>query len=419
MEPQGLGVERPPAFNPAAGLGRHALDLGIVALLFVATFAYRLIYNFDGHAGEWPDVYTYLAAGRQLWRGEEMTSQIIMPLFPLVFGYAGPARMESLNLFFHALTTATIYLMARGLRFPRVTSAIAAVLTIISPLLILYTNVKLSEALYTCLLTIALAFVVYRRAAPATVFLTIGTLVRPIVDLIAPLLILFASPKLTLKSLLKTLGTYIVIYVALMTPWWAYNYNRFDAFVPLNFGGGYSARLENSGHYMQHGFDMSTMFGVFQPYYSISNPVERDAAMKRDAVDWILDHPVDFLFNTFERTGRYLDPRLQLDHGHDLWFMFFTYAVYFFAAAFIFMAPLEAQRRFLPLYLTALFVTALTVATHAVQRYRLPIEPLLYVMAAGGAAILADRWARFVWIPARTQLRTLQERLKRRSISQG
>jgi hypothetical protein len=50
----------------------------------------------------------------------------------------------------------------------------------------------------------------------------------------------------------------------------------------------------------------------------------------------------------------------------------------------------QRWREMVPLWIAILFLTALHAATHASMRYRLPLDPLLMVLAAGPLAMLMN-----------------------------
>jgi hypothetical protein len=124
----------------------------------------------------------------------------------------------------------------------------------------------------------------------------------------------------------------------------------------------------------------------------------------RRALDWIRAHPADFAALTARRTAYFwlgdppwLDRRS--DHagqqgGANAWWKFLAYGAVGGGA----WLALLAARRALP---ERLFLAALVLAfgvpyyvTHVSERYRFPLDPLLVVLAAGGAAELGSAGTR-------------------------
>jgi hypothetical protein len=382
-------------------------DVGIALGFVLFTLLFRFIYNWN-EVGDWPDVATYWKQGQYLIHRELMEANNVMPLFPMMFALSGFEGVETLNMWFHALTAGVAFLAGRSLFGSWTASIFAGTAVAMSPQLNFYSNLKLTEVPYAFFLTTAIAFIAYKRAIPASIFLTLGTLIRPLVDIVALVLIMFSAKKLSWKSVARSLLIYLGVYVLLMTPWWIHNYEKYGKFVQLNYGSGSVVRLENSDSFMSTGFNHATMYDALQPYFEISDLEQRDSKMRQDAVDWVMGNPVQFGYWTFDRVVRYFDLRAGYNWGIDLWFQIFGTLIYILATGAIFMLPMEIHKRLLPIYLTIAFVTAVTIVTHSVARYRIPIEPLLYLVAGGGLTQLLERFHNSAWP-------TLQELLRKRS----
>ncbi len=89
--------------------------------------------------------------------------------------------------------------------------------------------------------------------------------------------------------------TYVVVYIALMAPWWAYNYARYGQFIRLDLAAGmvlYTGNnpLNVSGGGVGKGQDVN--LGVFP---TVTDPVQRDEVLRHAAVQYIKANPAHFI----------------------------------------------------------------------------------------------------------------------------
>jgi uncharacterized membrane protein YhdT len=167
-----------------------------------------------------------------------------------------------------------------------------------------------------------------------------------------------------------------------MTPWWIHNYQIYGQFVQLDLGAGVTFLLENSRSYELHGLDW-TVEPPWQPFLSITNPVARDHAMLMAAVQYAIDNPAMWLRGCFDRALRFFQPLPLPGAGWRQTVLLFGYTFTIYLLAVVSLA-LNRWRRLACVLLPLFFITAVHLATHAQIRYRLPIDPLLIVVAAGG-----------------------------------
>ena len=118
----------------------------------------------------------------------------------------------------------------------------------------------------------------YRNAyIAASVFSVLAILTRLILDLLAPILILYfalAIHGLSIKAAMKYLAIYAGIYCILMAPWWLHNYKAYLSFVRLNLGSGIALYSGNNPLNQTGGMDYNLQTSV-APFDEIANPVDR------------------------------------------------------------------------------------------------------------------------------------------------
>ena len=177
-----------------------------------------------------------------------------------------------------------------------------------------------------------------------------------------------------------------------MSGWWLHNYQKYHRFVRLNLGGGVTMFLENNEQFHR---DWSKLdWGkLFAPFVGISDPVERDTAMRSAAITYIAADPVRWLRAVAERATLFFTPS-------DLFYSRFQrvaaaiLVTIMIAGALVSLGFRALWRRQLPLWIPVAFLTALHLCFHATPRYRLPLDPLLLILASGPLAAGSKRWTR-------------------------
>jgi 4-amino-4-deoxy-L-arabinose transferase-like glycosyltransferase len=345
-----------------------------------------------------PDTSKYIAAGRSLFRTGLITHHNLMPLYPiLAFLTGGGLFLKLLDI---ALSTATIWLIySLSLDWfnSKGGALISALLAALYPFFIFYSVSRLTETSYLFLLVLSFLLLHRKKYLAGSVFLVLSILLRPTLDMLAPLLILAFSwivHRAPWKQTLKRLAIYLVVYALLMSPWWYHNFVKYGRFVRLNLGDGivlYSGNnpLNRSGGGIG-GVDVElSQFNV------IKDPFEKNAAMKQAARQYIQENPARFIrmagvkFLRFWRLWPYADEYTDwkfvaasiLSYGLVL-----LLSVIFF----VFFSR-KALRSVVPPLLLIAYLTVVHMVTIGSIRYRLPLEPFLIVFAGYALARLVQR----------------------------
>jgi 4-amino-4-deoxy-L-arabinose transferase-like glycosyltransferase len=366
----------------------HLLAAGLLARLVV----FALLP--DQHFG---DARLYVDTGHALATTGVMSSPIYMPLYPLwtwIWGGAWGVKLGDI-----LVSTATIWLVfcaTETVTMDRPAALIAAAIAAMYPHFLFYAVSGLTETLYAFLLVSSLLCLYRRRFAIGSALLVFTILVRPTLDLLAPILIAafaLVVHRASLREAALRIGQYACIYVALMSPWWVHNYLNYGTFVRLDLGDGvvlYSGNnpLNKSGGGVigdENGSDVD-----LTPFNSIANPVKRNAELEHAAWKFIEQNPGRFLelagikFVRFWRlwpyAGEYDKPWIVatslLSYGLVLSLTLFYLAT-------------QGRRNFrclLPILLLAGYLTLVHMATIGSIRYRFPLEPFMIMLASAPAA---------------------------------
>lgn len=374
---------------------RHVILAGLVVRLLV--FAILPDQNFG-------DARVYVETGRALATTGFMSSFIYMPLYPLwtwVWGGAWGVKLGDI-----LISTATIWLMWRLAEIvvqDRAAAALSGMVAAIYPHFLFYAVSGLSETLFAFVLIGSFICFYRQRFAWGAVLLVLTILIRPTLDLLAPVLVglfVVVVHRLPARQAVLRIGQYACIYVVLMAPWWVHNYARYGEFVRLNLGDGivlYSGNnpLNTSGGGVVDGEKGSDV--DLAPFYRIADPVERDDSLKRAAWRFIKENPrrfVELAGVKFTRFWRLWPYAAEYERPGIVIASVMSYGLFLLLA--LLYLPREGRRNFrllVPIFALTLYLTLVHMATIGSIRYRFPLEPFIIVLGSAEAVILGRRHA--------------------------
>ncbi len=348
----------------------------------------------------WPDSRDYLAAGRDLLHSGQMTSNIRMPLYPLFLAGIGPHYVIFVQALLSSATAVIAYYLAREIFQSSLAASLAGLLGAFDPVAIFYADQRLSETLFIFLFLLSLLTFYRHMYVAGSIAFVLSLLVRPTFDLLAiPLIVAFvwlkkdsirslSLPARFWRHVAKCVAIYIAIYVVLMSPWWWHNYEKYGTFVRLDLADGIMARMEQSPEFARHGFNWQKLLPITNAMDNVKDPVQRDAQLRRAAVAYIREHPLRYVKLCVYRFGRFWSPVIdQDDHfaPRKVRKAAFAMTVLLYALSLFTLAsaPAPEWRKLLPLLLVIFYLMTVQILTQALPRYRVPIEPLLYVLASG------------------------------------
>lgn len=332
-----------------------------------------------------------------------MQVDIYMPLYPIwtwIWGGGIGLRLADI-----ALSVATIWLiheLALTLFHDKRVARLAALVAAVYPHFIFYSIVGLTETGYLFILGSALLCLYRDRYVAGSICLVLSILIRPTIDLLAPVLIVaFAyvvhgrAPLTVARRLL----VYFACYTILMAPWWIHNAQKYGTFVRLDLGDGvvlYSGNnvFNRSGGGVSDSSKGSDMIWP-PPFPDIADPVARNQAYRNAAFEFIREHPYRFLdlaalkFVRFWRLWPYAP---DFERPSIVAASLLSYGV-FLALAIVFLAREGSVylRPISPVLIWAAYLTLVHMVTIGSIRYRLPLEPFIVIF---GCRTLAEALSR-------------------------
>ena len=346
------------------------------------------------------DAVAYREVGKSLWATGQMNALYFMPLYPALVAVFGPGWPQLLiDIALSTVLVWLIYELTDAIFASKRAAILAAAVAAVYPYFIFYSIVGLTETLFMVLLLSAY-LCWYRNAyIAASVFSVLGILTRPVLDPLAPLLLLYfaiAIRGLSFKAAAKYLAIYAGIYCVLMAPWWLHNYKAYQTFVRLNLGSGVALLSGNSPSNQTGGID-NNLEATMAPFGEIADPVARDKAMQRAALNYIKEDPGRFLIQAAKRFQRFWSPWPQTEEYSRPLYKLISFCsfipVLLLALVFVVLYGRTYFLRIAPLLLFIVYLNSLHLVFPASLRYRLPVEPFLIILAAAGAVHLVDRWS--------------------------
>ena len=329
------------------------------------------------------DDEVYWQAGQDLWQSGLIGSHKVMPGLPLLDGLLGFPGIVYFNILLSSLTVGLVFIWAKELQSSVKLAWWTACLVAISPGLLYFSNHAYTESSFTFLLIQGLWALQQKRMWLACVSLVLSVLIRPTLDVINPILILLAAwdwhgergTKLALR-----LGQYSLVYLLLLSPWWLHQHQKYGTWVRLHLGG---------GEVMYHGqvnlpqltsLDDTAVYNL-SLFESIADPQLRNQAMQDSVLKYWRSHPFNLPKGTLLNGIKFWLGTPEVFYGPfayvaGLW----QHAGFLLLLMAVIFNPELRKRKWLPLWLLTAYFTAIHALLHGMPRYRLPLEPVIWMM---------------------------------------
>lgn len=415
-----------------------ALVLGLSLTIHLGVGLTAATNPWENYAGR-----NYLDLAEAIVRGDGYLGiRSVMPLYPLMlagllkgFGYA-PIPLLLLHASFGVTITWAGYQIGRTLFSPLV-GLVAGFLLAVHPYLVKLTmqiidtgpSVAFSSLGMVCLLRAWNHSSGARLYALAGLFFGLATLVRPVsgpttvvlavVTLIG--LVVRRQPGLAVRSS----AAFLIAWMAVMSPWWAHNWFKYDAWIPLTAHGGLSILKGHTPYYsrVQPLYDTDSFPYVAIPHVA-NDPVgdQSNRLAIELALDYVREHPGEAILTDVRKVvwlygwrkvprtfgnsdanwdaaeNRVLDVASLRPAWQDV-----LYTVYWVPVLTLFLWGVwrsrSLARNLLPVYALIGGNAVTVVLTFADTRYRLEAEPLIAVLAAfAGVGVATSLWR---WVQER------------------
>jgi len=406
-------------------------DFRYLILLWLACLVACSIINlfYFPHATIFPDEQRFLASAARLaatgefWVGYDRawempgTAAFFAPVVWL-FGANGavlPIRIA--QAFLLVVQSALIAFTALRIFGKSTTALVAASIVSFYPFFLFYQGLLLSEALFNTLLLAAIASLYLWRDRGLRVDLAFvvsclcfvaATLTKSTLTILPPLLIAATAwaAGAQLRRVFIILLAASCLYAAFMSPWWIRNATLLGTFVPFTTGSALNLYLGNNSHNPEAGIDWASDVepGVFATILALPNEMERQRAFGEAAMNYIKNNPTAFIraaVKKFVRFWNVIPNAREFKSGLYSVISAASFGPILLLALICVVRRWRQWRLVVPLYLLIGYFTLVHVITIASLRYRLPIEPILILLAAEPLGALFERIRQSVIRPAK------------------
>ena len=352
---------------------------------------------------DFPDSHRYLRVARNIADGRgPIDSETVRagtdPVYPTLLAIGIKLGAESdeavfrfgriINAAFSIIAVLIIAALAR--RIGGDTAGLfAAALMAIDPISLFFNGLVLTETVYVTLLLAAVYSLSRLGGSRAPTFALVaglllgaGALTRStslfLIVVLIPAAVLIARPrKRWTCAALVLLGSAITIAPIVIR-----NYRLFGQFVPVRTGSGPSL-MEALGSWADGGPGMDRI--VYPPIPESASEVERDRICRAAAWDWAQSHPPEVIRLAFVKLGRTWSPFMHAEGyasgAYQAIAAISTLPVYLLALVGAFLLRRRPAELLLLMAPVLYFTLVHTVFVGSV-RYRVPMMPMLFVLAA-------------------------------------
>ncbi len=198
----------------------------------------------------------------------------------------------------------------------------------------------------------------------------------------------------------RHLSEYVLVYCALMAPWWFNNSAVYGSFVRLTPSAGTVLYAGNNPLNHSGGGNQGVDYDL-SAFKNITDPLERDRVLRNVAVDYIVHNPQRFLELAalkFLRIWRVTPVHEAYRSLSTMLVSIASFVPILLLAVLGLFIKRHLLRRLSPILFFAVGYTAVHMILVGTIRYRLPLEPFMIIFAGAGASYLMKRAT-----PSRTQ----------------
>jgi hypothetical protein len=377
------------------------------------------------------DVSTYYQQGFRLFI-EFKIDDHIMPLYPIIIYLVDPIiGFNNFNILLSAANIYSLYLLAKILFLENKNLRLVFIMIVaFYPYNIFYSISGFSENFYIFFLINFLLFFYLRKPYIGLCFAVVGILVKPHHEFLIPIIVIFFyifiyknNIKFVIKNIIIMLGLYIII----LSPWWVFNYQKYDKFIRTNLSANFPLYIGNNknnktggGNFVDQGdidryperfsklhqdynlddfkgkkgfiYDEKLAIVKFKENPTIEDRLSRDELFKKEAIKFIINDKKKFaylLYLKFKRfwilwpyTQEYQNVKYKLIAGLSSLPVIFGFA---YGSLIILY---NKKIIFYPLLIISFYFNLIHMITVSSLRYRYPIENFLIIISVYGCGHL-------------------------------
>jgi len=372
----------------------------ILVLIFLAAFMIRLVFVLQSSDIPTADAYVYDRLGLSISQGNGYVNahgrpfSFYPPFYPFflsliytLFGHSYLA-VRIIQSILGALTCVLMCSIGDRLK-GHVVGLLSALVAVLYFVFIKSTELLLTESFFTFLLCAVVFYILKVREEKAGLkdyailgLLTGVSLLTKSAMILFPLFLLpvFIDMK---KDRLKRYLLMLFFFALTVSPWLIRNYNVFHGFIGVSTQTGigfYSSYRPPEGIF---GRLATSDDPVIREAGNISSPVLRSNFLIKKTFEFISKNPAEVLKLEFKKILYFWAP-FDWEIIGGRWFNFIYVAFFPFFAIGLFLA-FEEFKKFYPVLLPIIYFQIITLIFYGSPRFRLPIEPYIFILAVIGA----------------------------------
>ena len=405
---------------------KHIKQNHLIPIIFLLALIIRLIFVIPSENIPSSDAANYDRLGLSLSKGlgyadnNSTPHSYCPPFYPFflsviykIFGHSYPA-VRVIQSIIGALICVFIYLAARKVCAVRV-GLWSAFISMAYPPFIKSAELLLTELFFTFVLVLIVFYLLeiqegagLKKCAILGLLLGVSSLTRPVMLLfpffIIPVFIhspatggLSIPPKepralarvgsiysnrMSLPKMLKKYSVVLLFFSLVILPWVARNYSIYHKFVLVSTHGGatlYSSYCPPKGIF---GMLATAEDPIMAEASRIASPVEQSDFLTKKTIDFIKNNPAKVCVLELKKI-LYLWAPFDWEIVGGRWFNFiYVIALPFFAIGFLF--AVRRLKIFYPILLPIIYFQIMTLIFYGSPRFRLPLEPYLFILAIIG-----------------------------------
>ncbi|MBI4370714.1 MAG: glycosyltransferase family 39 protein [Elusimicrobia bacterium] len=304
----------------------------------------------------------------------------------------GPVLALWAQLLLSAAVPVLVYRLALTLRRERAEALAAGWLAVLHPMLVYFSARVMSEMLFSVLVCVFFLFWLKawsngrsRDAALAGFLGGAATLTRgvmlPFGGVLALAAFLSRREQPRWAALVAACGA---AWFLALVPWTARNWAVYRRFIPVSVQGGWNLYEGQTVDPEGIRFERASAMGEEARALGLSDPFAVDAHFAQKAKAWIQGEPLEFLRLCARKAVRFWRPAPEAPHGLAVRLGAGAFAVLVFAAALLGLRPVLAAPGAWFLLAWVLHLNLLHSVFASNLRYRLPVEPVLLILAGAG-----------------------------------
>jgi len=339
-----------------------------------------------------------------------------MPLTAIVYGYIYDIFhntestiitirvMQSLLLILQA---SLIYKIALILFRKKEVAFISFIIMLFYPFFVYYQALLLSETLFITLFITSFYFL-YRWYEEGfrlsiyfiltNIFFTFTIYSKGTLSVLPPLLIsiFYFLNTYNFKTTIKVFGYSLMLYMIVMSSWWVRNYTIFDKFIPFTTSSSMNLYLGANEKNEFAGVDWSKDVDIdfVNKVNSVKDEKERSQIYKQKALEFIKNDTRQYMKLMWLKFKRFYNFTFNADDFSSIYYnllSIFSYGIVMVFALITFVLSIKDWKRLSAIYIVVGYFTLVHIVYIASLRYRLPIEPLLILLASYSLMIFKDR----------------------------